>query len=80
MTVYFVCSTMASGDVGGSRPQEDRSGVTIRDELQTSWNAPKSFVDLELPGVVKLNTSVVSDILGHLGFIKLLMDILLIST
>ena len=45
---------MASGDAGGSRPRDDRSGVSFRCEMQTSWNAPKSFVDLESPGVVRV--------------------------
>ena len=43
-------------------------GVHFRNELQASWNAPMSFVDLELPGVVKLDTSVVPDVLGLKAF------------
>ena len=59
---------MASTDAGGSRPKDDRSGVNFQDELQISWNALKSFVDLESPGVVKLDTSVVPDALGLKAF------------
>ena len=55
---------MASGDTGGSRPRVDRSGVSFRCELQTSWNAPESYVNLKSPGVVELDTSVFPDILG----------------
>ena len=59
---------MASGDARGSQPEDDRSGVHFRDELQTSWDAPISFMDLESPGVVKLHTSVVPDVLGLKAF------------
>ena len=56
--------TIASGDAGGSRPRVDRSRVSFRCKLQTSWNAPESYVNLESPGVVELDTSVVLDVLG----------------
>ena len=39
------------------------NGVNFRDELQTAWNAPKYFADLESPGVVTPDTSVVPDVL-----------------
>ena len=63
VTEYIACGMMASGDARGSRPEDDRSGVHFRNELQILWNAPMSFLDLELPCVVKLDTSVVSDVL-----------------
>ena len=50
MSVYLTSGAMASGDVGGSLPRVDRSGVSFRCELQTSWNV--------------LDTSVVPDVLG----------------
>ena len=68
VTVYITGGTMASGDTGGSRPPDGRIGVRFRCKLQTSWNAPKSYVDLESPGVVKLDTSVVPDVLGLKAF------------
>ena len=43
-------------------------GSVFRCELQTSWNMPKSYVDWESPGVVKLDTSVVPDVLGLRAF------------
>ena len=64
VTVYITGGMMASGDAGGSRPRVDRSGRHIRCELQTSWNSPESYVNLESPGVVELDTSVVPDVLG----------------
>ena len=68
VTVYIIGGTMASGDAGGSRPCDDRSGVSFRCELQTSWKPSKSYVDLESPGVVKLDSSVVLDVLGRRTF------------
>ena len=59
---------MASGDAGGSWPLDDHSGVSFICELQTSRNVPKSYVDLDSPGVVKLDASVVPDILGLRAF------------
>ena len=64
MTVYITAGMMASGDDGGSRPRVDHSGVNFHCELQTSWNATESYVNLESPGVVELDTSVVPDVLG----------------
>ena len=64
VTVYITSGAMASGNAGGSRPRVDRGGVTFRYELQTSWNAPESYVTLDSPGVVELDTSVVHDVLG----------------
>ena len=55
---------MTSGDAGGSRSRVDRSGVSFHCELQTSWSAPESFVDLDSPGVVQWDTSVVPDVLS----------------
>ena len=55
---------MTSGDSGVSPPSVVRLGVTFRSKLQTAWNAPESFVTLDSPGVVELDTSVVSDVLG----------------
>ena len=43
---------MASGDAGSSWPRVDRSGVSFRCELHTSWNVPESYVNLASPGVV----------------------------
>ena len=68
VTVYITGGTMASGDAGGRRPRDDRTGVSFRCELQTSWNTPKSYVDLESPGVVEFDTSVVPDVLGLRAF------------
>ena len=68
LVVYIACGTMASGDTRDSRPENDCSGVHFRDKLQTSWNAPMSFVDLESPCVVKLDTLVVPDVLGLKAF------------
>ena len=65
VSVYLTSDAMASDDVGGSRPRVDHSGVSFRCELQTSWNAPESYVNLESPGVVELDTSVVPDVLGN---------------
>ena len=39
-------------------------GVSFRFELQISWTAPESYVTLDSPGVVELDTSVVPDVLG----------------
>ena len=64
VTVYITSGTMPSGNAGGSRPRVDHSGVSFHYELQTSWNAPESFVTLDSPGVVVLDTSVVPDVLG----------------
>ena len=52
---------MASGD---DQPTGDRSGVTFQCEICTSWNLPKIYVDLNSPGVVVLDTTVVPDVLG----------------
>ena len=49
MNVYITSGVMASGDAGGSRPRVDRSVVSFLCEQQTSWNAPKSYVNLESP-------------------------------
>ena len=46
----FVVPACSSGDARGSRPVNDRSGVHFRNELQTSWNAPMSFVNLSVAG------------------------------
>ena len=56
VTVYITGGTMVSGDGGGSWPRVDRSGVSFRCELQTSWNAHESYMNLKLPGVVELDT------------------------
>ena len=64
VTVYISNGAMASGKGRGGRPRVDRSGVIFRYELQTSWNAPVSFVTLDSPEVVALDTSVVPDVLG----------------
>ena len=52
---------MASSDTGGSQPLDDHSGVSFLCELQIPRNAPKSYVELDSPGV---DTSVVPDVLG----------------
>ena len=59
---------MASGDNRSSRPEDDCSGVNFHNKLRVSWNAPISFVDLDSPGVVALNTSVVPDVAGLNAF------------
>ena len=56
MTAYIASGAMTSGDSGGSRPRVDK--------LQSAWHAPESYVILDSPGVVELDTSVVSHILG----------------
>ena len=56
VTVYITSGAMASGDAGGSRPRVDRSGVSFLCELQTSCNAPESYVTLESLGVVELDS------------------------
>ena len=40
----------------------DHSGVSFRYEIQTSWNAPESYVTLDSPGVDELDTLVVPDV------------------
>ena len=55
---------MVCGDDRSCRPKIDISGVSFRNKLCRSWNAPKSFVDLESPGVVTLDTSIVPDVLA----------------
>ena len=62
--VYITSGVMASGDAESSRPRVDRSGVSLRSELQTLWNTPESYGILESPGVVELETSVFPDVLG----------------
>ena len=64
VTVYITSGVMASGDAGGSRPRADRNGVSFCYDLQTSWNAPESYVTLDSPEVVELDTSVVPNLLG----------------
>ena len=64
VTVYISCGTMASGDGLSGQPLSDRNGVTFQYELRKSWNVPKSFFDLDSPGVVVLDTTVVPDALG----------------
>ena len=59
---------MAFGDGLSGLPSSDRSGVTFQYELRKSWNAPKSFVDFDSPGVVVLDTTVVPDVLGLHAF------------
>ena len=61
---------MASSDDKSCQPKDGRSVVNFRNELRWSWNAPKSFVDLESPGVVTLDTSVVPDVLGLKAFLR----------
>ena len=68
VTVYITCGTMVYGDDRSNRPKDARSRVNFRNKLHRSWNAPKSFVDLDSPGVVALDTSVVSDVLGLKAF------------
>ena len=63
VSVYLTSGAMASGDIEGSRPRVDHSGVSFRCELQT-WHAPESYMNLESPGVVELDTSVIPDVLG----------------
>ena len=56
---------MASGD---DQPAGDRSGVTFQCGIRTSWNPPKTYVDLTSPDVVVLDTTVVPDVLGLRDF------------
>ena len=57
---YILCAVQwRPSDNGSSRPKDDRSGVNFSDKLRMSWNAPKSFVYLNSPGVVALDTSVI---------------------
>ena len=58
---YSIVGAMASGDC---RPRADPSGVSFLDGIQVPWNAPESFVTLDSPGVVVLDTSHVPDVLG----------------
>ena len=62
-TVCISCGTMASGDGLRGQHKSDRSGVTFQYELRKSWNAPKCFVDLDSPGIVVLDITVVLDVL-----------------
>ena len=55
VNVCITSGAMASSDSGGSHPRVDHHRVTFRME---------SYVNLDSPGVVKLDTSVVSDVLG----------------
>ena len=50
------------------QPSGDRSGVTFQHEIRTSWNPPKTYVDLNSPGVVLLDTTIVPDVLGLHAF------------
>ena len=69
VSAYLTSGAMGSGDAGGGWPRVERSGVSFRCELQTSWNVPWNvpewFVNLESLGVVELDTSVVPDVLGQ---------------
>ena len=51
----------------GGWPIGDRSGVRFRNVLQTTWNAPESFVMLTSLEVVMLDTSVIQDVMGLRG-------------
>ena len=64
MSVYVGSGIMASGDVGNSQSRGDRSGVRFRCEPETAWNVPESYVTLDSPGVMMLDTAVVPDVLG----------------
>ena len=64
VTVSITSAAMATGNDGDGRPKSDRSGVRFSNLLQTSWNAPDSFVTLSSAEVVALDTSVVPDMLG----------------
>ena len=55
-----VHGTMAEG----GWPSGNHSGVLFCDVLQTSWNAPESFVTLTSPEVIELDISVIPDVLG----------------
>ena len=63
-TVYISCNVMASGDVRNSQPASDQSGQTFWCEMRTSWDPPKTYVDITSPGVVVLDTTVVPDMVG----------------
>ena len=66
--VHITCSTMASGDDRSSRSKDDHSGVNFHNKLRVSWNAPTFFIDLDSPGIVARDTSVISDVLGLKAF------------
>ena len=55
---------MASGDDHHGQPACDRNGVTFQCDMRTSWHPPKTYVDLNSPGVVVLDTTFVPDVLG----------------
>ena len=64
VTVSIISGAMASGKARGGRFRVDRGGVNFRYELETSWNARESFLILDSPEVVVLDTSVIPDLLG----------------
>ena len=59
---------MASGDDQSGQAAGDQSGVTFQCEIRTSWNPPKTYIDLNSPGFVVLDTTVVPDVLGLHAF------------
>ena len=68
ITVYISRSVMASGDDHRGQPAGDRNEVTFQCEIRTSWNHPKTYVDLNSPDVVVLDTTVDPDVLGLHAF------------
>ena len=74
VTVYITSGAIVSGDAGVSRPRVDHGRVNFHCELQTSWNAPESYVNLESPRVVELDTSVVPDFLSLRARLRALYD------
>ena len=46
------------------QPAGDRSGVTFQCDIRTSWNPSKTYIDLNSPGVVVLDTTIVPDMFG----------------
>ena len=66
--VYISYGVMASVDDRNSELAGDRSGETFWCEMCTSWDPPKTYVNLASPGVVILDTTIVPDVVGLHAF------------
>ena len=49
---------------GSSQPETDRQGIDFRVHMHIPWNAPKSIVTFNSPGMYVLDTTYVPDVLG----------------
>ena len=67
-TVYISCSVMASGEGRNSQSAGDPCGKTFWCEMRTSWDPPKTYVDLASPGVVVMDTTIVPDVVDLHAF------------